>query len=73
MEVAINNTYDNNKSELKSPNLIPHLKKKEVKKMTRLTENQRKILILGDSAPKKYNITSIATFPFKVLSNPEPS
>jgi len=46
-EVAINNTKS--KSELKSPKLIPHLKKKEVKKMPRLTKNQRKILILGDS------------------------
>jgi hypothetical protein len=46
-EVAVNNTKS--KSELKSPNLIPHLKKKEVKKMSRLIKNQRKILILGDS------------------------
>jgi hypothetical protein len=46
-EVAIHNTEP--KPELKSPNPIPHLTKKGGKKMSCLTKNQRKLLILGDS------------------------
>jgi hypothetical protein len=46
-EVVVNNTES--KSELKSPNLIPLLAKKEVKRTPRVSRNQRKVLILGDS------------------------
>ena len=46
-EMDVNNTEA--KLELKSSNLIPHSTKKEVKKISRFTNNRRKVLILGDS------------------------